>query len=169
MPETPFSQMVTVASLPADGLDLELIPSEAQRAALARHAGLLGLPRFEARLHVAQEGAAGAHVTGTLAAEVRQTCVVTLDPFETAIREAIDVHFAPEGTGTAAAEEADEEHDPPDEIVDGAIDVGALVVEFLTLGIDPYPRKPGAVFEPPAEDPAAASPFSALARLKGGQ
>lgn len=166
MPETPFSYKVTVASLPAEGLDLDLTPDEAQRAVLARHAGVLGVPRCAARLHVAPEGKAGAHVTGTLSAEVRQTCVVTLDPFESAIEEAIDVHFAPEGTFSPAGEE-DEERDPPDPIVDGAMDVGALVAEFLALGIDPYPRRPGAVFEPPAEDPAAASPFSALSSLKG--
>ena len=38
--------------------------------------------------------------------------------------------------------------DPPEPIVNGAIDLGALAAEFLMLGLDPYPRKPGAVFEP---------------------
>ena len=36
------------------------------------------------------------------------------------------------------------------------VDLGAVATEFLLLGIDPYPRKPGAVFEaPPAGDPAS--------------
>ncbi len=55
--------------------------------------------------------------------------------------------------------------DPPDPIEGGRIDLGALVVEHLALEIDPFPRKPGVVFEPPAggEPP---SPFAALRDFK---
>ncbi len=57
--------------------------------------------------------------------------------------------------------------DPPDEIVDRKIDVGALTAEFLALGLDPHPKKPGVEFEPVIED-SDASPFDELARLKKG-
>ena len=50
---------------------------------------------------------------------------------------------------------------------DGAVDLGAIATEFLLLGIDPYPRKPGAVFDAPvAEDDPSSHPFAALAALK---
>ena len=39
--------------------------------------------------------------------------------------------------------------DPPEPIVNGVIDLGRLATDALFLGIDPYPRKPDAVFEPP--------------------
>jgi hypothetical protein len=46
------------------------------------------------------------------------------------------------------------------------IDLGALATEFLILGIDPYPRKAGAVFQsPPADEPAGGA-FAALAALQ---
>ena len=49
------------------------------------------------------------------------------------------------------------------------VDLGAVATEFLLLGIDPYPRKPGAVFDaPPAGDPSS-HPFAALAALKKGE
>ena len=35
--------------------------------------------------------------------------------------------------------------DPPDEIVNGRIDLGRVTAEFLALGLDPFPRKPDAV------------------------
>ena len=54
--------------------------------------------------------------------------------------------------------------DAPDPIIGGKIDLGALASEFLTLGVDPYPRKPGVVFE--GDDPAGARP-SAFAGLAG--
>jgi len=47
-----------------------------------------------------------------------------------------------------------------------SIDLAAYVVEHLSLELDPFPRKPGAVFEPPAEE-GSASPFAVLRKLKG--
>jgi hypothetical protein len=43
-----------------------------------------------------------------------------------------------------------------------------VVAEFLVLGIDPYPRKPGEVFTPPepAGDAKRDNPFAALEKLK---
>ena len=59
--------------------------------------------------------------------------------------------------------------DPPEALHDGVIDLGAVAIEFLLLGIDPYPRKPGAVFDaPPAGDPTS-HPFAALAALNKGE
>ena len=53
----------------------------------------------------------------------------------------------------------------PDPIVGGRIDFGALTAEFLALGLDPYPRKPGVSFEAvqAGEDPR---PFDALRKLQ---
>jgi hypothetical protein len=57
--------------------------------------------------------------------------------------------------------------DPPEPIINGVIDLGRLATDALLLGVDPYPRKPGAVFEPQV---AAANPedhpFAALKALK---
>ncbi len=57
--------------------------------------------------------------------------------------------------------------DPPEPIVNGFIDLGQLAAEFLVLGLDPYPRKPGAEFIPPelVVDPEE-HPFAALKALK---
>ena len=43
-------------------------------------------------------------------------------------------------------------------MIDGKIDLGALAAEFFALGLDPYPRKPGAEFVAPPE--AAAPRFA---------
>lgn len=166
MSDLPYSHMISIADLPPLGLHLKLEPDAATTAALARHVGVLEAEGILATLHIVPEGREGMHVSGRLRASVRQTCGVTLEPFDAPIDEEIDVHFAPAGTYKPSEEDEENGIDPPDEIVDGRIDVGALVCEFLALGVDPYPRKPGAVFEPPAEDPAALSPFSTLSRLK---
>jgi hypothetical protein len=51
-------------------------------------------------------------------------------------------------------------------LIDGTVDLGGLAVEFLLLGIDPYPRKPGVVFEATSIGEASSHPFAALAKLK---
>ncbi len=63
----------------------------------------------------------------------------------------------------------DDQEDPPDPILDDTIDLGAVAVEFMVLGLDPYPRKPGVHFDDMVigeKDAPAPSAFAALARLK---
>jgi hypothetical protein len=57
--------------------------------------------------------------------------------------------------------------DPPEPIVKGIIDLGRLATDALFLGLDPYPRKPDAVFDPliAPVDPDE-HPFAALKVLK---
>jgi hypothetical protein len=53
----------------------------------------------------------------------------------------------------------------PEPLVGGVVDLGALATEFLILGINPYPRKPEAVFEAPRQAKGDQGPFAALERL----
>ena len=62
-----------------------------------------------------------------------------------------------------------DDEDAPDPIVDGQIDLGALAAEFMLLGLDPYPRKPGVEFAPPSEQDAQDTPFARLADRAEGQ
>lgn len=57
----------------------------------------------------------------------------------------------------------------PEPLLGGVVDLGALATEFLILGLDPYPRKSGAVFEAPPDRKPEDSPFAALAKLTKGQ
>jgi Large ribosomal RNA subunit accumulation protein YceD len=113
-------------------------------------------------------------VVGHVKARIGQTCVVTLDPIESDIDEAIDLIFAPpeqipalSDLVDAAAEGDVEIPDPPEPIMGGVIDLGRLATDALLLGVDPYPRKPGAVFDlqVTADDPED-HPFAALKALK---
>ena len=106
---------------------------------------------------------------------VTQTCAVSLEPFETLISVPVDVHFAlgcqpvgepaslkrtAEGAATFAGTQ-----DPPDPIINGQIDLGALAAEFLALNLDLYPRKPGVTFEDMyvgGEASGTNSPFAVL-------
>ena len=167
-PPISWTYPVVVADLPAEGAVFELAPDEAMRAALAPYVGVLALPALRAGLTVTPAGVGGALVAGELEAIIGQTCVVSLEPFEAELREPIAVRFTPVAAEFAPGlvfELGGE--DPPDPLINGKVDLAGVVVEFLVLAVDPYPRKPGVVFVPPAErrDPTA-SPFAALSKLK---
>lgn len=169
----PLSRPVLVASLPDEGLEVTVKTTAAERAALAAADGLVELVALDGRFTLTPERSGqGVTVLGEVHASVVQTCTVSLDPFPSELREKVDVLFvsesrAAEWAKTQKGDDEGEDDDPPDVIVDGRIDLGTLTAEFLALGLDPYPRKPGVTFE--SHDPADAadpSPFAALARLK---
>jgi len=178
-----FSYCIDVQEIPEGGLDVRIAADAATLQALAAADDLPGIGRLEADFHVAPRSLQRFNVTGEMRARVTQVCVVSLEPFDSDIVEPIDVDFAmPEDGRDAKAAHAagfrgnpksdgvvvGEEPDPPDVIVDGRIDLGALASEFLALGLDPYPRKPGIVFEPPGNSDLeeSDSPFRALRKLK---
>jgi uncharacterized metal-binding protein YceD (DUF177 family) len=170
-----WTHLVEVATLPPDGLKVALETDAGLRKRLAEYAGVANIPALEARLKVMPDGDDGAHVSGELTGSVRQTCVVSLEEFDNAIRETVDVFFAEQAEPSKPADGEEDEafgEDGPDPIIGGKIDLGALAAEFLLLAIDPYPRKPGVVFRKPADGvedvPESKSPFDALSALKTG-
>ena len=164
---------VTVDDIPETGLHLELEAPEPVRAALATLAGLRSLAGLKATFDLSRRGA-GVHVGGKVEAMAGQTCVVTLEPIENRVSEEVDLLFSPDVAPVpdTGADEPDsightaDEEDPPEPLVGGVIDLGAVATEFLMLGIDPYPRKEGARFQPPPADSEGTHPFAALAALK---
>jgi uncharacterized metal-binding protein YceD (DUF177 family) len=167
--EPAWSHPVAVADLPPEGAVLKLIPGEKERTALAHYVGVIAVLALVADVKATPDGKGGVVIEGDLAATVRQTCVVSLEPFDNALNEQIALRFLPESAADfAIAEDGGDERDCADVIRDGVIDLGMLITEFLALGVDPYPRRPGTVFTPPdtGADEDASSPFAALAKLK---
>lgn len=167
----PWKVLVRVTEISDGGLRKKLEPSEADCAAIAAVAELQRLSELVALFELKTLSGGRVRVTGTVRAKAVQTCVVTLEPVDTAIDEDVDTVFAEVSEELLAArgphDPTDETEEPPEPIINGAIDLGALATEFLILGLDPYPRKPGASFDVPIEpeDPED-HPFAALAALK---
>lgn len=161
---------VAVEDIPETGLHVELEASDAVRAALTPAAGLRSLTELKASFDLARRGN-GVRVTGEVRAVVGQTCVVTLEPIENQVAEEVDLLFSPDAPVEPELSEREIGHmaddaEPPEPLVGGVIDLGAVATEFLMLGVDPYPRKDGAEFANPAPADEGAHPFAALAALK---
>lgn len=172
----PWRAPVTVAHIPDTGLHRELEASAAERQAMADLAGVREILSAQTSFDVVPKSGGRIQVTGHVRARVGQTCVVTLDPMESEIDEEVDLIFAPEAEVRRLADlieegqddkEPPEVADPPEAIVNGIIDLGRIATDALFLAIDPYPRKPGVVFEAEvtALDPED-HPFAALKALQ---
>ncbi len=171
----PLTRMFAVETVPDAGLDIEVCANETERAALADAFGLVAVQQLGAGFHVRKQGPERYAVSGVLHALVTQTCGVSLEPFEASVSAPIEVEFAPcrQLLGEPAGRKVTISHaaalagpqDIPDPIVDGQIDLGALAAEFLVLNLDPYPRKPGVIFElgnASGETTGTNSPFAVL-------
>ncbi len=166
----PWRVPVAVEDIAESGQYFALAADADARACVARMVGLRDLPRLEADFEVTRRGAGGLHVAGRVSATVGQNCVVTLEPLANEVEEEVDLLFMPQSASVRQAGETetgerprDIKWDDPEPLIGGLVDLGALATEFLILGLDPYPRKPGAVFQPPRDLTPEEGPFAALA------
>ena len=170
----PWRVPLAVAQIADTGLHRDLEANQAICAGIADVGGLREVLSASASLDITPMSGGRYHVAGRVRARIGQTCVVTLDPMQTDIDETIDLIFAPPDQIPQMADLVDEAGqseveipDPPEPIENGIIDLGRVATDALYLGVDPYPRKPDAVFEPlvAAPDPED-HPFAALKALQ---
>ena len=165
---------IRIDTMPAEGRELRFAVTDEERAGLAAHLGLTSIDKLEVHLH-ALRFQGGMRVTGRVEAEIVQPSVISLEPVRQAISEPVDRIFLPGGekeyAGPAGAEifidlEGEE---LPDHFEGTDADLSDLIVETLSLAIDPYPRGAGETVEDLGVDTmedAADSPFAALEKLK---
>ncbi len=173
--ETPeFSRLVDVSRIPPKGLNETITADAAECERLAERLGIVRLLALTATYSLTPWRHGGVRVRGRFAAELEQVCVVSLDPFISTLSEEVERFFAghSEPGWSGVVHDVDSlEGDEPDLVRDGEIDLGELTAEELVLAVDPYPRKPGAIFasddENLADKPQEASqrPFLILEKL----
>lgn len=130
------------------------------------------------------------HIQGIVKASVTQSCVVTHAPVKEYIEEEFEAWYADPASFVSIAKARHErqgkskdgdveipvmeEREDPEPIVNGKIDLGDLVTQYLSLGLNPYPRAHGAEEGESVEVAASPSairknPFEALKNWKPGQ
>ena len=169
--EPEFSFILYVDKIPAAGMEERLIASAAQCDALTARFNLLALTNLHATLKICMGRAGSAvEVTGTMIADVVQSCIVTLDPVHGHIEADIEVLFAmPDDVKTdAVVMQGELDGEDVETIMDGRIDLGELIAQHLGITINPYPRKEGVNFTGIEfnEPKASINPFAKLVELK---
>lgn len=183
-PKPEFSRPVAIDSLDEGSVASTVEADATERARLAERFGLVAIDSLTGKVRMTpEEGGVMFRLDGSITADVRQTCVVTLEELPVHVEGSFERQYS----ALAEPEDAREEYldldaeEPPDPVVDGHIDVGEAIAEELALSLDPFPRKPGISFTDylfvpdgtaadsgsgAANPRTAAGPFAALQRLK---
>lgn len=159
----PLSHSIDVATIKPDGLVVTFEATESEREGLAKLFDIPAVVKLTASFKLTRKGSR-VKVRGDVSGVVTRLCVLSLEAFDMDFHEPVAVDFD-ENAETPRDDESDLEALDP--IIDGQIDVGALAAEFTALSLDPYPKKPGIIFDySEDDDDKPPSPFSALAGIK---
>ena len=166
VPDLSYSEPLRLHQIGA-GVQRRLTPDADALKRIARALDLQALEMFEADINLTPT-VSGWRLDGRVVADAVQTCGLTLEPLPVHVDRKFSVQMV------EATEREDDEQgeidlelddDTPDQIEGGSLDLGQYAVEQLALSLDPFPRKPGAVFEQPKE-PGEISPFAVLKNLQ---
>lgn len=155
-------------SIPQRGLELEREATTGERAAVAAALGLASCDRLKVHYRVwpLDQGRFGLRCAFELSAT--QECVVTLEPIPQKYAQSFEIELWPEKDLPQPADgliDAFAENEP-EGFADGIIDIGQIILDRLIEVIDPYPRKPGAVFDWNDDTASSSEPAGPFAKLK---
>ena len=145
-----------------------MVATAAERERLVARLGIVSIEQLAAELRLERRIDSGViRLSGRFEADVVQTCTVTLKHFPSHVEDSFETDFTTDPAVVGAEIVLALDDGPPEPIVDGAIDLGELVTQYLSLTLDPYPRAPGVSFAPLsiAADEAM-SPLEVLKNMK---
>lgn len=152
----PYSYPVNAAEVVDTDRKVVVTPDAVARGAIADAYDLVAISHMAVEFVLKPYRKAGLRVVGSVSMDMTRTCVVSLEPFESRLVFDVDRTFEPVSSRSGRIRDLNEEGeieidletlDPPDVILDGTVDLGALVCEELALALDPFPRMPGVEFE----------------------
>lgn len=181
-----FSHPIRAESIAGVAFVTKFEANGAARKALAERYNILSVESVTGQATLKREADGFTiHVTGQFSADVTQACVVSLEGVPEHIESDFENWYLDETqvtsfararkTRQAPAADADEEMDEnpmpderedPETVVDGVIDIGELVAQYLSLELNPFPHSEGAKASGPMGDEAPVERESPFAGLK---
>jgi len=158
-----FSYPFSVTKLPKSGAHIEITASRQDCLALAEDFKIPKINEIKADLTISGN-TEKVSVKGEVYAAVTLQCGVSLEYFDSCVKEPVEVEFISEKQA-ARGDIVENAEDEADYIINGSIDLGQIVSEFFALGLEPFPRKPGVEFTYCEDGLTDKSPFSELKSL----
>lgn len=178
----PWAYLIVAGDITNDAKDFCIEADKADYALIADALNVLAVFDLKAvlRIHRTKNSL---RIRGRVEAVVEQSCVVTLEPVRQTMAEDVDRTFVANISDAEAVFAKmnsnremmfdPDEVDPPEVVENGRLDLAAIALEHVIIGIDLYPRAPSAdMSEVNAPETAQSepvereSPFAALAKLK---
>ena len=162
-PEPEFSYEIELGDLGKTGKVFRLSATEEQRARVAARLGTPSVEKLEGEMRVTSTKTA-IRIEGSIDAALTRECVASLEPMQEEVSETFEIDFL-----RTPPDDADgEDWDAPDVHEGDSLDLGELLVQQLSLAMDPFPRKEGAKSLAEAYAPKEnISPFAALQGVIG--
>jgi Large ribosomal RNA subunit accumulation protein YceD len=144
-----------VENVPPAGRTVKMRAEPQHMQGIAKRLDVPSVNFVEAELHLSLQNAGHIlYITGHIKAEIVQECVVTLKPLTSIVEDSFEAWYADHDKAVSfnrakhqlkALEEADEvpileEQDDPEPLIDSQVDLGEVVIQFLSLAVNPYPR-----------------------------
>ena len=160
--ETEWSYLFDVEAMDKAEETLTIAPDAQARGRLCQRLGVMSVESLEADIRVSHHsGEMSYYIKGQIRADVTQACVVTLEPVHSHIEDDFEAWYADSEAAVSIAKARHEklnkkghgefpildEKDDPEALVEGKIDLGELVTQYLSLSINPYPHAEGVEFE----------------------
>lgn len=182
-----WSHLVDVKAIGSKPLFVSIEASGDECNDVARRIGVESVTRLSAKLICKREyGQVMICISGTLKAQIKQKCVITLELVGGEIEDDFKAWYSDhQGTVSLNKVRQDRKKDAPDvememldekdepvPVVDGKIDVGELVVQHLSLAVELYPKADGASYKEGIDhvsliaEPVRKNPFAALKEWK---
>lgn len=178
----PWSHTIVAGDITNDAKDFLIEAEQSDYPAIAEALNVLSVHDLKATLRI-HRTKSSLRVRGDVHAIIEQSCVVSLEPVRQILQEEIDRTFVANGADIEAVYAKmntnremmidPDEVDPPEVIENGRLDLAAIALEHVVVGIDLYPRMPDADLsgvsvgnQLEAEEDEPESPFAALAKLK---
>ncbi len=159
-----ISRVVDIGSLDGSGVRHVLEPTEAERAAIARRLGIPAIKSLRGEFLLTPTRG-GVDIALNLSAVTERICVASLEPLDEVVHEEIRMAFD-RNFNELDTEELGEGDISREPLEGDEIDIGELLVQHLSLSLDPFPRKKDAAsLSERFRDAASSSPFSVLKGL----
>ncbi len=187
LPQSEWFTPFHVENVPSSGKTVKMVAESDVLKPIAERLDVLEVKSLSSELRLTlQNGGHILNITGHFKAEIVQECIITLQPVEATLEDDFEAWYADHDKAIPfnrakhnqkAMEEGDEvqileEKDDPEALIDGQVDLGEVVIQFLSLSVNPYPRAEGVaddaepepieVTKPVAGATLRPNPFAAL-------
>ena len=150
----PFALGYNLARLGNAGDLVVFAAAEAERALIAKWAGIVSLEQFEGRIELKKLEPNRFGLNFNLTVEVTQSCVVSLEPVKSRTERDFnrELHFVGNTRHRVPADQTspdlvlDAVEEGPEEIESLQYDLAAPLLEEFILSLEAYPRNPGVKF-----------------------
>ena len=164
-----FTHTLALADLDRGPVTLRLTATPDELPGIAARLGVPAIHALKTELKIHRKNGR-VLVHGAFDATVEQVCVVSLDPFTATLDGEIDEEFLLTDEPDSLEIDLDPDGIEAEPLAGDTLDISDLVVQNVSLALDPHPRAAGADLSDLEYDErqlgAPASPFAALAKMQ---